>query len=132
MGFFAIMRPRVQPLIESNRGTEFDSPTVVDLDPSEMLFEISRTDEGFWWQISAVLSTAGLTMGRRRSYDCLQRLWVVRVTSQTNLRKRTKELVRFIRHRFQYTGVRIERGTLNVSLEGRRGLVIFILAEDSE
>jgi len=121
------MRGAIQSLEREGR-TETADSKFLELSPSELVFEFSQTEEGLWCQIRAVLANAGFTMGRRRHHDYHRRLWIVRVTSETNLRKQTKELTSFICYWFKYTGVAVEKGSLILSLEGKRGLVIFILS----
>lgn len=78
--------------------------------------------------VAGVLRNAGFKMGRVRHHDIHERIWIVHITSEKNLRKQAKEATKVIRHGFDYSGVAIEKDSLILSLEGRRGLAIFILS----
>lgn len=67
-------------------------------------------------------------MGKVRQHDIFERIWIVRITSEKNLRKQAKEATKVVRDGFKYSGVAIEKGSLTLSLEGRRGLAVFILS----
>ena len=90
---------------------------------------LSRSPEGLRLHVAGALRNAGFKMGSVRQHDIYERIWIVRITSGKNLRKQAKEATKAIRHGFKYSGVAIEKGSLILSLEGRRGLAIFILSE---
>ncbi len=81
-----------------------------------------------WCQIGAVLANAGFTVGHRRHHDYHRHLWIVRVRTQTNLRKQKKEITKSVCDWFKYVGVVVKKGSQVLSLEGKHGLVVFILS----
>lgn len=89
---------------------------------------LSRSPEGLRLHVAGALKNAGFKMGRVRQHDIHERIWIVRITSEKNLRKQAKEATKVVRDGFKYSGVAIEKGSLTLSLEGRRGLAVFILS----
>jgi len=107
------------------------SPTsIVDnswnIPPWELVAAMPHPSSSYRERITTALTEAGFRVGRVCKHDFFH-MWSATFYSQQSLHGRTKEVRRVLRKYFRAQQLPVQADTLVVSLQGRQGIVAFVL-----